>query len=210
MHIPDGVLSPQVWVPLAGVSAAAVGLAARKVGRDLDEKRIPMAGVLGAFVFAAQMINFPIAGGTTGHLLGAALVTVALGPWLGILIMSSVLITQCLLFADGGLTALGANIFNMGVIGCGVTTLVQGAVRGMASPRKRSIVAGAVGGFLAVFLGALVCGVELVASGTFPGGAIIAMGGVHAVLGVFEGVITAGALAYILAARPDVILGGET
>ena len=103
------------------------------------------------------------------------------------------------------MTALGANIFNMGVVGCSLTALVQRVVRGMADARKRNIVAGAVAGFLAVFIGALVCGVELVLSGTFPGEAIIAMGTVHAVLGVFEGVITAGALGYILAVRPDVV-----
>jgi len=204
VHIPDGVLTPQVWVPLTALSAAAVGLASKQVGSELEEKQIPVAGVLGAFVFAAQMINFPIAAGTSGHLLGAALLTVVLGPWMGILVMSSVLIVQSLLFADGGLTALGANIFNMALIGCGVVVLVEWILGGVLQGRRRKLAAGAVGGFLAVFLGAVACGVELVASGKFPAHAVFVMGGVHAVLGVFEGAVTAAALAYILAVRPDV------
>ncbi|MCK4300540.1 MAG: energy-coupling factor ABC transporter permease, partial [Planctomycetes bacterium] len=154
MHIPDGMLTPQVWVPLVGVSAVAVGVAARKAREQLDERQVPVAGVLGAFVFAAQMINFPVLAGTSGHLVGAALLTVLLGPWLAITVMSCVLIAQCLVFQDGGLTALGANIFNMAVIGCAVTALVHRAARGLVGGLRGKLVAGAVGGWLAVFLGA--------------------------------------------------------
>jgi len=205
MHIPDGMLSPQVWVPLAGASAVAVGLAARKAREQLEEKQIPVAGVLGAFVFAAQMINFPVLAGTTGHLVGAALVTVLLGPWLAILVMSCVLIAQCLVFQDGGLTALGANIFNMALLGCAVTAVVQRAARGLVGGYRGDVAAGVVGAWLAVFLGAIACALELVASGRFPlRESLIAMGGVHAIIGAFEGTITAVALAYILAVRPDV------
>ncbi len=211
MHIPDGMLTPQVWVPLAGVSAVVVGVAARKAAKQLEERQIPVAGVLGAFVFAAQMINFPIAAGTTGHLLGAALVTVLLGPWLAILVMSSVLITQCLVFQDGGLTALGANIFNMALVGCAVTALVHGVVRSLLDQRRSVLVAGAVGGWLAVFVGSVVCALELVASGRFPlWESLVAMGGLHAVLGVFEAVITVAAAGYVLSASPDLVAAPQT
>lgn len=205
MHIPDGMLTPQVWVPLVGVSAVAVGVAARKAREQLDERQIPVAGVLGAFVFAAQMINFPVLAGTSGHLVGAALLTVLLGPWLAITVMSCVLIAQCLVFQDGGLTALGANIFNMAVIGCAVTALVHRVARGLVGGLRGNLVTGVVGGWLAVFLGAVGCTLELVASGRFPlRESLIAMGGIHAIIGAFEGAITAAALAYILAVRPDV------
>ncbi len=205
MHIPDGMLTPQVWVPLVGVSAVAVGVAARKAREQLDERQVPVAGVLGAFVFAAQMINFPVLAGTSGHLVGAALLTVLLGPWLAITVMSCVLIAQCLVFQDGGLTALGANIFNMAVIGCAVTALVHRVARGLVGGLRGNLVAGVVGGWLAVFLGAVGCTLELVASGCFPlRESLIAMGGIHAIIGAFEGAITAAALAYILAVRPDV------
>ena len=205
MHIPDGMLTPQVWVPLVGVSAVAVGVAARKAREQLDERQVPVAGVLGAFVFAAQMINFPVLAGTSGHLVGAALLTVLLGPWLAITVMSCVLIAQCLVFQDGGLTALGANIFNMAVIGCAVTALVHRVARSLVGGLRGNLVAGVVGGWLAVFLGAVACALELVASGRFPlRESLIAMGGIHAIIGAFEGAITAAALAYILAVRPDV------
>jgi len=138
-------------------------------------------------------------------LLGAALVTVVLGPWLAILVMSCVLITQCLVFQDGGLTALGANIFNMAIIGCLVTAVVHQASRRLMDERRSALVGAALGGWLAVVLGALACAIEIVASGKFPlRESLIAMGGVHAVLGVFEGVISSAAVAYVLSVRPDV------
>ena len=211
MHIPDGTLTPQVWVPLAGLSAVAVGVAAQRSRRELQERQVPVAGVMGALVFAAQMINFPVAAGTSGHLVGAALLTVLLGPWLAVLVMSCVLITQCLVFQDGGLTALGANIFNMAISGCGVTWLVQRAVRPLLGGRRGDLTAGAVGGWLAVFLGAVACSLELVASGRFPlWKSLVAMGGIHAVIGLFEGAITVAALAYILSVRPDLTAAART
>ena len=205
MHIPD-VLTPQVWVPLAGASALAVGLAARKTSQQLEERQVPVAGVLGAFVFAAQMINYPITYGTSGQLVGAALLTVLLGPWLAILVMSCVLITQCLVFQDGGLTALGANILNMALLGSVVTTLVHRAGRHFLGERRGCLAGGAVGGWLSVFLGAVACTLEMVASGLFPlWESLVAMAGTHAIIGLFEGAITVATLAYILSVRPDVV-----
>jgi cobalt/nickel transport system permease protein len=113
MHIPDGFLNAAVAGTTYVVSVGGVANAARVANKKLGEKHIPMMGILAAFVFAAQMLNFPVAGGTSGHFLGAALVAILLGPWAAVLILAVVLIAQCLIFQDGGLLALGANIFNM-------------------------------------------------------------------------------------------------
>ena len=118
MHIPDGFLNGATIATTTVISVGGIGNALRLTGKKLKEKQIPLMGVLAAFIFAAQMLNFPIAGGTSGHFVGAALAAVLLGPWTAILIMTCVLIAQCLIFQDGGLLALGANILNMGVIGC--------------------------------------------------------------------------------------------
>src|SRR4051794_11718149 len=117
MHIPDGFLDPEIAAATGVVSVAAVAYGLRRAERELDERAVPLLGVTGAFVFAAQMLNFPVAGGTSGHFLGATLAAVLLGPWLACLVMSVVVTTQAFVFADGGITALGANILNMGVIG---------------------------------------------------------------------------------------------
>ncbi len=117
MHIPDGFLSAEVAAACAVPAAGAVAYGLRRASRELDERRVPLLGVTAAFVFAAQMLNFPVAGGTSGHFLGAALAAILLGPWLACVVMSVVLVTQSFVFADGGVTALGANILNMGVIG---------------------------------------------------------------------------------------------
>src|SRR6266404_5600011 len=117
MHIPDGFLNPPVWGTLDIVSGIWVTAAVRQVGRRVEEKAIPLMGVLSAFVFAAQMINLPIGGGVSAHFLGGTLVGILLGPWAGLTVMTVVLVVQCFLFQDGGVAALGANVFNMGVIG---------------------------------------------------------------------------------------------
>src|SRR3954454_24493049 len=117
MHIPDGFLTPEVAVATAIPAAAAVAAGLRKANETLDERRVPLLGVTAAFVFAAQMLNFPVAGGTSGHFLGAALAAILLGPWLACLTLAVVIGVQCFVFADGGITALGANVLNMGVIG---------------------------------------------------------------------------------------------
>ncbi|GAI13536.1 unnamed protein product, partial [marine sediment metagenome] len=116
MHIPDGFLNVATVATTYAVSAGGVGNAVRIANKKLGEKQVPLMGILAAFIFAAQMLNFPIAGGTSGHVIGAALAAILLGPWAAVLIMSCVLIAQCLIFQDGGLLALGANVFNMGVI----------------------------------------------------------------------------------------------
>lgn len=207
LHIPDGFLSGPVAAAAAVAAVIAVGLALRVADRDLDEERVPLLGVLAAFVFAAQMLNFPIAGGTSGHLLGATLAAVLLGPWLACLVLAVVVATQAFLFADGGVTALGANVLNMGVFGA---LLAGWAVRagGRLLPSSRAAFLGTVAGvaWLAVMAGAAATSVELAASGTVPLGTVLpAMLGVHALIGVGEAVVTAAAVSAVLAARPDLV-----
>jgi cobalt/nickel transport system permease protein len=207
LHIPDGFLSPGVAAAAALLAVAAVARALRVADADLDEAKVPLLGVVAAFVFAAQMLNFPVAGGTSGHFLGATLAAVLLGPWLACLVMAVVLAVQALAFADGGITALGANVLNMGVLGALLAGfLVAGAMRLL--PHTRAAFLGAVGAvaWLAVMLGAAATSIELAASDTVPLGTVLpAMLGVHALIGVGEAVITAAAVGAVLSARPDLV-----
>lgn len=207
MHIPDGFLSTEVAAACAVPAVAGVGYGLRRARLDLDDRRIPLLGVTGAFVFAAQMLNFPVAGGTSGHFLGAALAALLLGPWLAAVVLAVVLLLQALLFADGGITALGANVLNMGLLG-GLT--VGGLMRGARAvlPRRRSTllaIAGA-GAWLAVMVGAAATSIELALSDTVPLGTVLPpMLGVHALIGVGEAVITVAAVSALLATRPDLL-----
>jgi cobalt/nickel transport system permease protein len=201
MHIPPGFLKPDVWAPMAGVSAAGVGYALKRTGAAFDERRTPMMGVMAAFIFAAQMVNFPVAGGTSGHLIGATLAAAIFGLWPSVVIMAAVLIVQALLFQDGGLDALGANIFNMGVWGCFVSGAVIGLGRRLGVRAFYPSVFAA--SWLAVFGAAIFCAVELGLSGTSPMEVVVpAMAGIHAVIGVFEGVITVIAIRFVYAVNP--------
>jgi cobalt/nickel transport system permease protein len=207
MHIPDGFLTTDVAAGAAVVSAAAVGIGLRRARGMLDERTVPLLGVTGAFVFAAQMLNFPVAGGTSGHFLGAALAALLLGPWTACVVMAVVLGTQALLFADGGVTALGANVLVMGVLGALAVGGVMAAARRLL-PRRRGVtlaIAGA-GAWLAVMAGALGTAALLALSGTVPFGVVApAMLGVHAVIGVGEAVITVAAMSAVLSTRPDLV-----
>ena len=207
MHIPDGFLDGDVAAGAALASGAVVAYALRRTGRDLDESRMPLLGVTAAFVFAAQMLNFPIAGGTSGHFLGAALAAILLGPWAACLVMSVVISAQALLFADGGVTALGANVLNMGVLGALlVGGLMLAARRALPGTRTALLAVSGAGAFLAVLAGAAATALELGASGTVPTGtALAAMLSTHLLIGLGEAVITVGAVAAVLASRPDLI-----
>lgn len=204
MHIPDGFLSLVIsiicWIATAGV----IGLAISKTNKSLGEKQIPLMGVMAAFIFAAQMINFPVAGGTSGHLLGGALAAIVLGPWAGMLVMTSVIAVQALLFQDGGLVVMGANILNMGL----VTTVVgYGLYRSSVSQSKsvKLTIAG-VAAWLSVMTGALFTALELWLSGTSGLQIVIpAMLGVHALIGLGEALITVSALGFIMQTRPDLL-----
>ena len=207
MHIPDGFLDTATSVATWALSAGGVGVAVRRVNRELDERRVPLMGVTAAFIFAAQMMNFSVAGGTSGHLLGGALAAILLGPWSAVLVLTSVLTVQALLFQDGGLLALGANIFNMAIVGVLVGWLVYTALRRWLSSKTwATMVSGFVAAWLSVVIASLVAAVELALSGASPWAVVVpAMGIVHLLIGVGEGAITVGVLAFLRAARPDLL-----
>ena len=206
MHIPDGFLEPLVWGPMAVASGAVVAWCARKAKQGLREREIPLMGVMGAFIFAAQMINVPVAAGTSGHLSGGVLLAVLLGPYAAALVMTCVLVVQCFLFQDGGLTALGANIFNMGIVaafpGYWIFVALKSALRG-----DRGYFAGSfLAAWAAVVLSAVLVAFELSLSGTTPlFQSLLAMTSVHAIIGLFEGGITVAVLRFIKSVRPDLL-----
>ena len=212
MHIPDGFLSVPVSLIMWVVSLVAIGFAIRRVGHELGERQVPLMGVLAAAIFAGQMLNFTVVGGTSGHLMGAAIATILLGPWAAVLVLTTVVGVQALIFQDGGLLALGANIFNMGVVGVAVSYFVYQTVRKIAGGRSWGIFAG---GFLAawfsIVIAALAVALELAISGTSPANiAVPAMAGIHALIGIGEGLITLGALSFIYTSRRDLLASGQT
>jgi cobalt/nickel transport system permease protein len=207
LHIPDGFLSAGVAAACGLAAIAAVGYGLRAANVELDEARVPLLGVLAAFIFAAQMLNFPIAGGTSGHFLGATLAAVLLGPWLACLVMAVVLVVQAFAFADGGISALGANVLNMGVLGALLAgILVVAAMRVLPHTRFAFFAVVGVVSWLAVMTGAAATSVELGMSDTVPlGTSLPAMLGVHSLIGIGEAVITVAAVGAVLASRPDLV-----
>lgn len=198
MHIPDGFLDAKTWVAATAAGAGALSYSLKKVREDANERLIPVMGVLAAFIFAAQMINFPIAFGTSGHLLGAALATVLLGPWCSGLIIVTVLIIQCLFFGDGGLTALGANTINMAFIGSLVAYGVYKLVSSMSQSKGFEQAAVFLAAWASVVAAALAATLELASSGTVPFHvAIAAMLSWHFLIGIGEGFITVVVVAYV-------------
>ena len=212
MHIPDSFLS----IPVAGATGvASVGALAVALGRsqtNLGQRHAPILGLTTAFIFAAQMINFPVAGGTSGHLLGGVLGAVVLGsPWAGMICIATVLIIQAVLFADGGITVLGANILNMAVIGVWVGWLLTQTLQKLfgGSQRRLPLAAGIAAG-VSVVVAATACAIQLAISGTVPSELVLpAMAGVHIPIGVGEGVITGGVIAYLANVRPDLLPGEQ-
>lgn len=210
LHIPDGFLSTPISLAGWALAVVAVAYALRQTRGQLGERQAPLLGVMAAFIFAAQAINFPVAGGTSGHLLGGALAAIVLGPWAAVLVMTAVVGLQALLFQDGGLVVMGWNIVNMGVLtaltGYAVYALIK---RLMGDTRNALLVAGFAGAWLSVVVSAIATAIQLALSGASPLGiALPAMAGVHAVIGIGEGVITVGALSLIAATRPDLLAGG--
>lgn len=207
LHIPDGFLSISVSILAWIISIIIVGYALRRVSQNLEERQVPVMGVLAAAIFAGQMINFAVAGGTSGHMMGAALATILMGPWAAILIMTSVVSIQALIFQDGGLLVLGANLFNMAIVGVAVAYMVYKSLLKVAGDtRKGILISGFGAAWVSVLLAALSVALQLVASGTSPARLVIpAMAGVHALIGIGEGLITAGALVFLLSARPDLV-----
>ncbi|MGE5251403.1 MAG: energy-coupling factor ABC transporter permease [Bacteroidota bacterium] len=204
MHLPDGFLSLTISAVCWAATIVLVGVAISRTGNSLGERQVPLMGIMAAFIFAAQMINFPVAGGTSGHLLGGALAAILLGPWAGMLVMTAVIAVQGLLFQDGGLLVMGANILNMGLL---TAVVGYGLYRGFAG-RSRNVRLAAVGAaaWLSVMTGALLTSLELWLSGTAKLEIVVpAMLGVHALIGLGEAVITVAAVAFILRTRPDLL-----
>ncbi len=210
LHIPDGFLS--VPVALVGwlLAVLFIALALRQTRQQFDERQVPLMGVMAAFIFAAQAINFPVLGGTSGHLLGGALAAVVLGPWAAVLVMAAVIGLQGLLFQDGGLLVMGWNIVNMGALtvftGAAVYRVAQ---RLLAVDRIGLIGGAAAGAWLSVMAAAVATSLELAASGTSPLNIVLpAMLAVHAVIGIGEAIISVGALLLIDSTRPDLLRQG--
>lgn len=207
MHIPDGFLSIGVIVACWVLAVIGIGLALGRTRQTLGERQVPVMGVLAAFIFAAQMLNFTVAGGTSGHLLGGALAAILLGPWPAMLVMTTVVAIQALLFQDGGVLVLGANILNMAVIAPIVAYGFYRGVRILLGNNKGStLVAGFVAAWVSIVVAAVACAIQLGFSGTSPIGiALPAMAGIHALIGIGEGLITLGALALVTVVRPDLV-----
>lgn len=204
MHIPDGFLNITVSLICWVITVAILAVAISRTNKSLGEKQVPLMGIMAAFIFAAQMINFPVAGGTSGHLLGGALAAITLGPWAGMLVMTAVIAVQGLLFQDGGLLVMGSNILNMGLLTVAVGYGLYRSVLGK-SRRTKLAIAG-VAAWISVMTGALATSLELWLSSTARLDIVIpAMLGVHALIGIGEALITVSALSFVFRTRPDLL-----
>lgn len=204
LHIPDGFLSFTVSIICWVITVITLSVAISRSNKSLGERQVPLMGVMAAFIFAAQMINFPVAGGTSGHLLGGALAAITLGPWAGMLVMTAVIAVQALLFQDGGLLVMGANILNMGLITVAIGYGLYRAVP-LGNKTLKLTVAG-IAAWLSVMAGALFTSLQLWLSGTSQLQIVIpAMLTVHALIGVGEALVTVAALTFIFQTRPDLI-----
>jgi cobalt/nickel transport system permease protein len=206
MHIPDGLLDLRVATATAGLSVSGLWAALRRLQGGLPRRRIPLMGLAGAFVFAAQMLNFPVAAGTSGHLVGAVLAAVLLGPSAAMVVMTAVLLVQCLLFADGGLLALGANVLNMAIAAVlGGYAVYRALARALPGPRGLLVAAG-FASWCSTLLASLCCAAELAWSGVARWALVFpAMASVHMLIGLGEALITILVMASILKARPDLV-----
>jgi cobalt/nickel transport system permease protein len=212
MHIPDGFIDAGTSVGAGVLAAGGLGVAVKRATASLDDKHVPLAGLVAAFVFAAQMVNFPVGAGTSGHLIGGVLAAVLVGPWAGALSVAVVLLVQAL-FADGGLTALGLNIFNMSLVGAAGGYCIFVVLRRLL-PNGRSgvTIASGLAAALSVPLCALAFVIEYGIGGTVGvslGAVTVAMVGVHILIGIGEGVITAMTVGAVINVRPDLVFGAE-
>ena len=206
MHIPDGFLDGKTAAVTAVLSVSALVAATRQAKSRLHPRQVPMMGLAAAFVFAAQMVNFPVAAGTSGHLIGSVLVSVLLGPGPAIIVMTAVLTVQALLFADGGLLALGANAFNMAVLGTAGGSAAYTVLRRVLKGERGMLASAAVAAWCSIVLASVACAGELAWSGTVSWEAAFpAMALVHMIIGFGEALITLLVLAAILASRPELL-----
>jgi cobalt/nickel transport system permease protein len=206
MHIPDGFLDAKTLAITGALAAGGLAVAVRRVDRTLPRHRIPLMGLSAAFVFAAQMLNFPVAGGTSGHLLGGVLAGVLLGPAAAAVVIACVLIVQALLFSDGGVLALGANIFNMAFVGAVCGSAIYQLTRQVLPGLRGRITAVFFAAWCSTVLASLACAGELALSGTLkPGVVFPAMAGIHLLIGIGEGLITSLVVLAIARTRPDLL-----
>lgn len=207
LHAPDGFFSLPLAIAGYVVVALVIAFAIRRTSGELNERMVPMMGVMAAFIFAAQMINFPVAGGTSGHLVGGALAAIILGPWAAIIVMTAVVGLQALLFQDGGLVVLGINLFNMSIVSVLAGYAVYFLARKIGSSSKRTLfVGGFVSAWVSVMMAAVFTAFALAFSGTSPLSlALPALAVVHALIGIGEGLITVFALSFIRVARPQLL-----
>lgn len=207
MHIPDFMmLDVRVAALAGGLAAAGVGAALVHARRNLPRKRVPLMGLASAFIFAAQMLNFPVAGGTSGHLMGGVLAAVLLGPAAAVIVMTAVLILQCLVFTDGGVLALGANVLNMAVVAPIAGYLIYAGVRQLIGGQRGVILGAAFAGWCSTVLAAACCAGQLTAAGFAPGWLVLpAMVHIHMLIGIGEAIITALVVASVSRTRPDLL-----
>ncbi|MFC1729094.1 energy-coupling factor ABC transporter permease [candidate division KSB1 bacterium] len=206
MHIPDGLLQPEVIATTAVLSAVTVSVAVKKSGEQLDDSTIPMVGIMSAFLFIAQMIQFPVGPGISGHMLGGALMAILAGPWIASIVLTTVLLIQCIVFQDGGLLALGANILNMAVIGVFSGYLMYSFMRKLIPGAKYRPLAISAAAFVSVILPSAAAGYQLGISGVvplLPG--MIMITSIHVLIGIGEAVITVFAVTFIEKSMPDVV-----
>ncbi|MEU9038269.1 energy-coupling factor ABC transporter permease [Streptomyces sp. NPDC048352] len=213
MHVPDGFINTPVSAAAGVAAAAAVAVSLRGARRELDERTAPLAGLVAAFIFAVQMLNFPVAAGTSGHLLGGALAAILVGPYTGVLCVAVVLLMQGILFADGGLTALGVNVLNMAVVTVVVAYAVfRGLLRLLPAGRRSVTVAAFTGALLSVPAAAATFTALYAIGGTTDvpiGKVVTAMVGVHVLIGIGEAAITAATVGAVIAVRPDLVHGAR-
>lgn len=211
MHIPDGFIDAPTSVAAGVVAAAGVGVSLRRAGRSVVESQAALTGLVAAFLFAAQMLNFPVASGTSGHVLGGLLAAVLVGPWLGSLAVTVVLVVQCLLFADGGISALGLNVINMALIPAFGGYAVFWLVRRVLPRTKGGVVAStAIAAFVSVMAASLAFALEYAIGGNeaVPVATVAAaMVGVHVFIGIGEAVISALTVGAVMSVRPDLVYG---
>jgi cobalt/nickel transport system permease protein len=213
MHMPDGLINAPVSIGAGVLVAGAVAVSLKKTKGSLDSQTAPMAGLVAVFIFAAQMINFPVAAGTSGHLMGGALAAILVGPWVAVLVMTVVVGIQALVFADGGLSALGINILNMGIVTVIVGILVfAGLMKVLPKTKSSRVAASAIAAFLSVPASAAAWVFEYALGGTATyelQTVFISVVGVHLLIGIGEAIITALTIAAILATRADLVEGAR-
>lgn len=213
MHVPDGFFDATTSIGTGAVSAGAIAVGLRRSADELSDRLAPMAGLVAAFIFALQLLNFPVASGTSGHLLGGALAAVLVGPWVGLVCVSIVLLVQALVFADGGLTAYGINVILVAIVPAFVGYATYRLVRALLPANRGSVVAAsALGAFVSVPIAAAVFSVLFAFGGSVDlefSSVLTAMVGTHLLIGLGEAAITAAIVSAVVSTRPDLVHGAR-